>query len=94
MVLPENAGEITSVCFDFNDDWSYPVANEKMFPVEGKLNHMEKDGIHGAFAETTHYFNDPGTYFASVRISSQRNGDADDIFTQVKNLDRVRIIVK
>lgn len=94
MVLPENAGEITSVRFDFNDSWSYPTPPENLFPVEGKLIRTEKDGIHGAVSETRHHYDEPGIYFASVRITSQRNGDADDIFTQVKNLDRVRIVVE
>lgn len=94
MILPENAGEITSVRFDFNDNWSYPTPPENLFPVEGELIRTEKDGIHGAVSEIRHHYDEAGTYFVSVRITSQRNGDADDIFTQVKNLDRVRIIVE
>lgn len=94
MVLPENAGEITSVRFDFNDNWIYPDPPENLFPVEGKMARTEKDGIHGAVSETTHCFDEPGTYFVSVRITSQRCGNASDPFTQVKNLDRARIIVE
>lgn len=94
MILPENAGEVTSVRFDFNDDWSYPVPIENLFPIEGKLTRTDKDSVHGAFAETAYHFAEPGTYFASVRITSQRSGNADDVFTQVKNLDRVRIVVE
>lgn len=94
MTLPENAGEVTSVCFDFNDNWRYSMSPENVFPVEGELTRTEKDGIHGTVSEIRHHFDEPGIYFASVRITSQRNGDADDIFTQVKNLDRVRIVVE
>lgn len=35
----------------------------------------------------------PGTYFAAVRVTTDRNGEADGTFAQVKNLDRVRVIV-
>ena len=37
---------------------------------------------------------EPGTYFVSARCTSQRNGDPDELFTQIQNLDRVRIIVE
>lgn len=94
MVLPENAGEITSVRFDFRDDWSYPMPPENLFPAEGTLTRTEQNGVHGAFSETVHHYDEPGAYFASVRITSQRDGNAGDVFTQVKNLDRVRIIVE
>lgn len=94
MVLPEYAGEITSVRFDFNDSWNYPTPPENVFPVEGMFVRTEKDSVHGAVSEITHHFDEQGTYFVSVRITSQRNGNSDDVFTQVQNLDRVRIIVE
>ena len=49
--------------------------------------------VHTAHAETVASYDRPGTYFATVRIASQRRGDASDPFTQVLNLDRARIIV-
>ena len=94
MTVPEGAGEITSVRYDFNDIWNYPAPPKDLFPVEGSFTVSEKNGLHTAVSEITHHFDVPGTYFASVRITSQRENRADDPFTQVKNLDRVRIIVE
>ena len=48
--------------------------------------------VHTAHAETVAAYDHPGTYFATVRIASNRKGESDP-FTQVLNLDRVRIIV-
>lgn len=67
---------------------------ENLFPAEGTLTRTEQDGVHGAFSEIAHHYDKPGAYFASVRITSQRDGNAGDVFTQVKNLDRVRIVVE
>lgn len=94
MTMPENAGEITSARFDLNDNWTYSVPAQGLFPIEGEVKRTEKDGVHGAVSEINCKYEEPGVHFASVRITGQRDGDADDIFTQVCNLDRVRIIVE
>ena len=47
-----------------------------------------------AEVETVHTFDKPGLYFPVIKVKSNRNGDAADIFTQCKNLDRVRVIVE
>lgn len=94
MTVPDGMGKITSVRYDFNDSWSYPVPPENLFPVIGKFDIVEKSGLCGAVSEITHRFDKPGTYFVSVRITSQRTGDANDPFTQIQNLDRARIIVE
>lgn len=94
MIVPANAGEITSVCYDFEDNWDYPMTTKQLFPVKGEFTRTADDGIHGAVSEITYAYQKPGIYFASVRITSQRDGDEEEIFTQVMNLDRVRIIVE
>ena len=93
MTVPEGAGEITSVRYDFADNWSYPTPPENLFPVEGCFTKSGDNAQH-AVSEITHAFDKPGTYFVSVRVTSQRSGNALDPFTQVKNLDRVRVIVE
>ena len=93
-VLPENSGEITSVYYDFKDNWTYTDSPLEVFPIEGQFDRTDKDGIKGAVSEITHRYEEPGTWFASVRVASQRNGDRGNIFTQIRNLDRVRIIVE
>ena len=92
-VLPENAGDITGISFDFRDRWGFPEKLKGLFPVKGHLVKTEKNGVKGAYSELIYRFDEPGTYFISSRVSSQRNG-TKDIFTQVRNLDRVRIVVE
>ena len=41
-----------------------------------------------------HTFTAPGTYFAVLRVTAHREGDADETFTRVQNLDRVRVVVR
>lgn len=52
------------------------------------------DGGKCGTVKAEHVFETPGTYFVSVRVKSQRNGDKNDLFTQVKNIDRVRVVVE
>ena len=42
----------------------------------------------------THTFSTPGTYFAVLRGTTQRTGDATTPFARCQNLDRVRIVVQ
>ena len=66
-------------------EWSFegePYA-EGTFTQEGE----------NAQATAEHAFAAPGTYFAVCRVWLQREG-SKDIYTQVPNLDRVRIIVR
>lgn len=90
--VPEGAGEITAVDYDPVEISRLP--GEKVFLNRADFKKYEKDGIHGADAEFTHIYDKPGTYMASVRVKSNRHGDASDLFTQVKNLARVRVIVE
>jgi len=53
----------------------------------------EKGTIRTAHAETVGCYDKPGTYFATVRIATNRKGESDP-FTQVLNLDRARIVVE
>ncbi|NQX12162.1 Tat pathway signal sequence domain protein [Microbacteriaceae bacterium VKM Ac-2855] len=39
-------------------------------------------------------FTTPGTYYVTVQVASQRDGDAASEFANVANLDRVRVVVK
>ncbi len=82
--VPENAGALTGV------EWSFE--GETDFPHKGEfaLTHGGTQGTAGA----EHSFSEPGTYFAVVRVRSQREGNKADVFTQVRNIDRVRVIVE
>jgi hypothetical protein len=41
----------------------------------------------------THIYDDPGTYFAVARVTSQRDGQRGDGFRLIQNLARVRVVV-
>lgn len=82
--VPEGAGFLTSV------EWSFE--GETDFPYKGAFQ-LSEDGRKG-IAQTNHSFSEKGTYFAVVRIRSQREGNTADVFTQVRNIDRVRVVVE
>ena len=82
--VPDEAGSLTRA------EWSFE--GEQDYPYEGSLE--LRDGGQRATIHAEHSYKNPGTYFAVVRISSERNGDKDALFTQVRNLERVRIVVE
>ena len=82
--VPAGAGYLTSVEWSFEDEQDFPDKGE--FDLIGK----GKAGI----AKETYTYKKPGTYFAVVRVRSERNGDANALYTQVRNIDRVRVIVE
>ncbi|HHV11892.1 MAG TPA: hypothetical protein GXX75_16580 [Clostridiales bacterium] len=83
--LPEGTGKIVKAEFSFEGEENYPV------PCE--LSNIRDNG-EKATCKINFSYQAPGTYFAVVRVYANRNGDKEDIFTQVKNICRVRIIVK
>ena len=95
-MVPEQAGRVTGVDYGFVSDnsLSFEKIEVKAFPYPGSFQEIEEDGLFGAVSEITHCYEKPGTYFASVRVKAQRDGDADEFYTQVKNLARARVIVE
>ena len=91
--VPEGAGRITAVDYDPVEICRLP-GEKKVFLNSASFTEFEQDGRYGADAEFSYTYDRPGTYFASVRVKSNRKGDASDIFTQVKNLARVRVVVE
>lgn len=83
--LPPNAGKIVSAAWDFE--------NAGEFAVEGKLIPDNKTGLR-IILKNTYTFTKPGTYFSTLRVVSQRLGDKKTPYTQIKNLGRVRVVVK
>jgi hypothetical protein len=61
-------------------DWHVPDRNGDEDPMVKNL-------------KATHRFTEPGTCFAVVRVTVQRESDTNDPFTRVQNLDRVRVVV-
>ena len=81
---PDKAGSLTFV------EWSFE--GETDFPEKGKWQ-LKDNGQRGT-AKAVHVYEKPGTYFAVVRVMSERNGDKGAPFTQIRNIDRARVVVE
>ena len=99
--VPVDAGDVTEILFSSyektveNPDGTYQAQLARGDSIwESRLTFEKgvKGNIHTAHAEAVASYDKPGTYFATVRIASNRKGE-NDPFTQVLNLDRARIIV-
>lgn len=82
--VPDGAGSLTTV------EWSFE--EEQDFPKKGEFE-LRDNGQRG-IAKAEHIFEKTGTYFAVVRVRSERNGDKNSAFTQIRNIDRVRVVVE
>lgn len=82
--VPEGAGALTYV------EWSFE--GEQDFPCKGEWT-LSENGKRGT-AGAVHTYEKTGTYFAVVRVKSERNGDKKAPFTQIRNIDRVRVVVE
>lgn len=83
--VPKYTGKLVSAEWDFEGDGTFPIKQKQ-------ISFHEKNGI--MVIKITYKFSKVGTYFPTVRIASQRNGDAKTTFTRIQNLDRVRVIVE
>lgn len=90
--VPEGAGEITAIRYDVED--AVIPSEDPVFQNMLEFEKTDEDGCRGAKAEFTYSYKEPGVHFASVLVESNRYGDRNDIFTQVKNLARVRVIAE
>ena len=100
--VPENAGDVTEILFSPAEKIQAPADSgaiahvtlgQEMWDKALPFGKGNQGSVHTAHAETMASYDQPGTYFATVRIASNRRGDASDLYTQVLNLDRVRVIV-
>lgn len=83
--LPSGTGRLVAAGWNFS--------GEKGYPVQGVFENLSADGT-SAELMTEYSYSESGTYFATVRVQASRTGTAEDIFTQIADLDRVRIIVE
>lgn len=83
--VPDGAGKITDIAVDLYDR----DITEKRVEFEKQLE-INADGG----AEFVESFYEKGERFVSVMVKSQRNGDNKDLYTKVKNLARVKVIVE
>jgi len=79
--VPPNAGTIISAEWDFDGWGSFPF-------------HHDLDGSDTSVRlSTTHSYDAPGTYFATARVCSNREGKVDSQFRRLPNLASARIVV-
>ena len=79
--VPANTGKIVSAEWDFEGTTT--------FEVKSDVKKGAKVTLKGK-----HTFTKAGTYFPTLRVASQREGDDKTPFARIQNLDRVRVVVK
>lgn len=90
--VPKGAGEVTEILMTYEE--LEGVTRDTMYPVTCEFTPYEKGQNHCAKATASTTYQKPGTYFAVTKILSNRHGNRMEQFTQIKNMDRVRIIVE
>ena len=99
--VPADAGTVTEILFSRQEKVQVPAdagtiaqvtMGQEIWDQALPFEMGAKGAVHTAHAEAVASYDQPGTYFATVRIASNRKGETDP-FTQVLNLDRARIIV-
>lgn len=80
--VPPQTGQVVAAEWDFEGAGNYPDV-EKLSDFKPTVT-----------LKVTHAFSKPGTYFSVLRATSQREGDPQTPYARVKNLARVRVVVK
>lgn len=83
--VPAHTGKVVSAEWDFDGKGTFPITSKKI--VFDEKNNK-------AIVTMSYQFTKAGTYFPTVRVASQREGDAKTPFTRIQNLDRVRVVVQ
>jgi hypothetical protein len=83
--MPPAAGVIVEAEFDFDGSGEFPE------------HHRPKPGGAGPLTSvrftTTHAFDEPGTYFPAMRVTSHRDGDRRSLYARIQNMASVRVVV-
>ena len=80
--VPPSPGAVVSAEWDFEGVGTYPDIAELGDPTSGTVR-----------VTATHAFTDPGTYFPTLRVASQRERDTSTPFARSMNLVRARVVV-
>ena len=75
-------GAIVEVAWDFDGSGSWPEVRHPPEPVKSIQDSVQ------------HVFDQPGTYFPSIRVVTHHTGDSDDRHGRVMNLARCRVVVQ
>jgi hypothetical protein len=79
--VPENTGKIVGVEWDFDGSGA--------FSSKSVLSDLKNGSV-----KIIHQFKKAGTFFSTIRIISERNGNDKTPFARIQNLERVRVVVK
>jgi hypothetical protein len=79
--VPPGAGTITAVEWDFDGEGTFEFDHD----VDGTATRLE--------LSTTRTYDEPGTYFATARVTSHREGDVEASARAVTNVASARIVV-
>jgi len=79
--VPAGAGRVVAAEWDFEGAGDYRVAEQITNPQPT------------VSVTRTHSYEKPGTYYAVLRATSQRNADAHTPYGRIQNIARVRVVV-
>jgi hypothetical protein len=85
IAAPPGAGSIVKAEWDFEGKGDYPVVSE----LDGDPERRNEVTVRASYT-----FRRPGTYFVALRAYAQRDGDASTPFARIRNLARVRVVVR
>jgi hypothetical protein len=81
--VPPRAGRVVSAEWDLDGSGNYAVKADSNWAGDRHLT-----------VKLSRSFDKAGTYFVTLRVASQREGDGKTPFTRVQNLARARVIVR
>jgi hypothetical protein len=79
--VPPNTGKVVAAQWDFEGAGDFPVAAQIKSPAPRVT------------VKAVHSFSKPGTYFPTLRVASERDGDTNTPYARVLNLARMRVVV-
>jgi hypothetical protein len=82
--VPVGTGTVVRAEWDLDGSGAYPQVHPR-WELDGSAT--------GAELSLTHTFDEPGTYFPALRVTTQRLGDVETRYARVQNLGRVRVVV-
>ncbi len=85
IAVPPGTGSVIKAEWDFEGKGDYPLTSE----LKGKTG-----GRQAVTVRASYRFDRPGTYFPTLRGISQRQGESGSNFGRIRNLGRVRVVVK
>lgn len=83
VTVPEGTGKIVEAAWDLDGSGNFSEQLD-----------LSQIGSAKVVLERQQRFTESGTYFVTLRVASQRQGDETTPFTRIQNLARVRVVVR